>query len=99
MLEKNTKKISGVALLLLGNILVSAQNLGLSDAGNKMMNEVEKAFPFIAGILFIFAAWKALGEYNENGKDVWSGIKVILFYIIIMLVVVGAYKFIKTMSL
>ena len=99
MLNKNTTKFTALGLLLFANINAFAQTFGLQSAGEKMLNEVAGAFPFIAGLLFIFAAWRALAEYNENGKDVWSGVKVILFYIIILLVVIGAYKFVKSQGL
>lgn len=99
MFKTNTTKLTSLGLLLFASVNTFAQSFGLEAAGKKMLDEVAGAFPFIAGLLFIFAAWRALSEYNENGKDVWSGVKVILFYIVILLVIIGAYKFVRSQSL
>lgn len=78
---------------------VYGQSLGLGDAGNKLMSEVEKVFPYVAGIIFLFVGFKNLGHFTEGDGDVWKGIKNLAFYIFAVLCVVGVYKFVKSQSL
>lgn len=75
-----------------------AQSLGLQGAGQNILNEVAGAFPYVAAVLFIFAGWKALNEYSET-KDVMASLKIVLWYIIAILVIVGAYGYIKNVKL
>lgn len=83
---------------LLGFNLVMAQSLGLQKAGQTMMNEVAGAFPYVAGVLFVVAGWKALNEYSES-KDILAALKIVMWYIIAVLVIIGGYQFVKTQSL
>ncbi len=76
-----------------------AQNLGLGDAGNRLMTEVERVFPYIAGIIFIFVGFKNLGNFTSENGDIWKGIKNLVFYILAVLIVVGVYRFVKTQTL
>jgi TRAP-type C4-dicarboxylate transport system permease small subunit len=89
---------AGLLLFMLSATIVNAQNLGLADGGNKILNELVKAFPIVAGIAFIWVGWKALNEYNET-KDVLSALKIVGWYLLAVFFIVGAYQVVKTTSL
>ena len=72
---------AGLLLFMLSATIVNAQNLGLADGGNKILSELVKAFPIVAGIAFIWVGWKALNEYNET-KDVLSALKIVGWYLL-----------------
>ncbi|MRM84278.1 hypothetical protein [Riemerella anatipestifer] len=83
---------------IFGVQFTNAQTFGLKAAGEKFMGEVAGAFPYIAGILFVFAAWKALDEYSQS-KDVLAALKIILWFALALVVIVGIYQFVKGQSL
>ncbi len=89
---------AGLLLFMLSATIVNAENLGLADGGNKILNELVKAFPIVAGIAFIWVGWKALNEYNET-KDVLSALKIVGWYLLAVFFIVGAYQVVKTTSL
>jgi TRAP-type C4-dicarboxylate transport system permease small subunit len=89
---------AGLLLFMLSATIVNAQNLGLADGGNKILSELVKAFPIVAGIAFIWVGWKALNEYNET-KDVLSALKIVGWYLLAVFFIVGAYQVVKTTSL
>ena len=89
---------AGLLLFMLSATIVNAQDLGLADGGNKILNELVKAFPIVAGIAFIWVGWKALNEYNET-KDVLSALKIVGWYLLAVFFIVGAYQVVKTTSL
>lgn len=100
MNKQNFFKKLGTSMFLLGATgLVKAQNLGLGDAGNKILAEIEKAFPFIVGVAFVFVGWRAFNQYEENGKDVMAAIKVLIWFVVVLLVFVALYKFVKSVAL
>jgi TRAP-type C4-dicarboxylate transport system permease small subunit len=88
---------AGLLLFMLSATIVNAQNLGLADGGNKILSELVKAFPIVAGIAFIWVGWKALNEYNET-KDVLSALKIVGWYLLAVFFIVGAYQVVKTTS-
>ena len=89
---------AGLLLFMLSATIINAQNLGLADGGNKILSELVKAFPIVAGIAFIWVGWKALNEYNET-KDVLSALKIVGWYLLAVFFIVGAYQVVKTTSL
>lgn len=89
---------AGLLLFMLSATIVNATNLGLADGGNKILSELVKAFPIVAGIAFIWVGWKALNEYNET-KDVLSALKIVGWYLLAVFFIVGAYQVVKTTSL
>ena len=89
---------AGLLLFMLSATIVNAQDLGLADGGNKILSELVKAFPIVAGIAFIWVGWKALNEYNET-KDVKKKIKIVGWYLLAVFFIVGAYQVVKTTSL
>ena len=89
---------AGLLLFMLSATIVNAENLGLADGGNKILSELVKAFPIVAGIAFIWVGWKALNEYNET-KDVLSALKIVGWYLLAVFFIVGAYQVVKTTSL
>ena len=89
---------AGLLLFMLSATIVNAQNLGLADGGDKILSELVKAFPIVAGIAFIWVGWKALNEYNET-KDVLSALKIVGWYLLAVFFIVGAYQVVKTTSL
>ena len=89
---------AGLLLFMLSATIVNAQDLGLADGGNKILSELVKAFPIVAGIAFIWVGWKALNEYNET-KDVLSALKIVGWYLLAVFFIVGAYQVVKTTSL
>ena len=89
---------AGLLLFMLSATIVNAQNLGLADGGNKILSELVKAFPIVAGIAFIWVGWKALNEYNET-KDVLSALKIVGWYLLAVFFIVGAYQVVRTTSL
>ena len=99
MSNKNFLRKTSVASIVFGATnLMNAQNLGLQNAGKKILDEIAGAFPFIAGIIFIIVAWKALSEYNDT-KDVFSALKIVIWFVVALLVVIGVYQFVKSQSL
>lgn len=95
----STKFLLAGGLLLTLPTKIYAQSLGLQDAGQKLMTEVEGVFPYIAGIIFLFVGWKNLGNFTSENGDIWKGIKNLVFYILAVLIVVGVYRFVKTQTL
>lgn len=96
-MKKYLLKVS-VVVAVLAFDLALAQSLGLQSAGQKLMNEVAGAFPYVAGILFVIAGWKALNEYSET-KDHMAALKIVMWYILAVLVIVGGYQFVKGLAL
>ena len=76
-----------------------AQSLGLQSAGQKLATELEGVFPYIAGGIFIFVAFRNLGNFVGENADIWKGIKNLAFYILAVLVAVGIYRFVKSQAL
>lgn len=89
---------AGLLLFVLTTTFANAQDLGLATGGNKILNELVKAFPIIAAIAFLWVGWKALNEYNES-KDVLSSLKIVGWYLLAVFFIVGAYQVVKNISL
>lgn len=97
---KSILKKTMILSLLIGAFgLLYSQNLGLDKAGQQFLNEVRKAFPYVAGLSFVFVGWKAFNEYNENGKDVMAALKVFIYFAVILLVFIGIFEFVISKSL
>lgn len=75
------------------------QNLGLDQVGHNLQSQLERFFPYIAAIIFIFVAFKNLGHFTENDGNPWVAVRNLLYYIIAVLVVVGVYNLVKSKSL
>lgn len=101
MNNKNFLKKLGIIALVLGvDMLVYGQtNIDLGNPGQSLAQQLEKWFPWLAAIGFFFAGWKSWDSYQENGKDVMSGLKIMLYYVLILLVFVAVYKFAKSLTL
>ncbi|UTG66817.1 hypothetical protein J2O02_18295 (plasmid) [Elizabethkingia anophelis] len=87
---------AGITLI---SIPLQAQSLNLGNPGSAMSSAVEQWFPWIAGVIFLFVAFKNMGNLVGEGGDVWKGIKNLLLYVLVVLVVVGVYRWIKSQSL
>lgn len=80
----------------LATMIAQAQDFGIASTGEKLMNELAKAFPYIA-----LAGLAAVGIYNignfigENA-DTSKGIKNIIKYLVFLLIVVAVYQFAKS---
>lgn len=96
---KNYRLALSIAMTILGSVLISAQSLGLASGGQTLMNEAAGAFPYVAGFIFIFVAFKNMDHFTSKGGDVWEGVKNIGIYLLLVLVIVGAYQFIKSKAL
>lgn len=97
-MNKNFIEKACLVLFLLSASFINAQDLGLATGGNKILNELVKAFPIVAGIAFIWVGWKALNEYN-NSKDVLEALKIVGWYLLAVFFIIGAYQVIKSVSL
>lgn len=97
-MNKKFYQKASLILFVLSASLMNAQDLGLATGGNKILSELVKAFPIIAGIAFIWVAWKALNEYNDS-KDVLASLKVVGWYLLAVFFIVGAYQVVKNISL
>jgi hypothetical protein len=95
----NWKRVALFLMLVGMNSMTYAQDIGLGQAGQNLLNEVKKAFPFVAGIAFIFTGWKAFNEYNENGKDAMAAMKVFIWFAVILGVFIGIFRFVTSKSL
>lgn len=97
-MNRNFYQKAGLTLFVLSASLMNAQDLGLASGGNKILAELVKAFPIIAGIAFLWVAWKALSEYNDS-KDVLAALKIVGWYLLAVFFIVGAYQVVKNISL
>lgn len=97
-MNRNYLQKASLILFILSASFMNAQDLGLATGGNKILNELVKAFPIVAGIAFIWVGWKALNEYN-NSKDVLEALKIVGWYLLAVFFIIGAYQVIKTVSL
>lgn len=87
---------AGVTLI---SIPLQAQDLGLGNAGSTLGTQVEALFPWIAGLVFLFVAFKNWGNLVGEGGDVWKGIKNLILYVLSVVVVIGIYRYIKSQRL
>jgi len=78
---------------------LNAQSINIGNPAQTLTSQVEKWFPWIAGIIFLFVAFKNLGNLVNEGGDPWKGIKNLILYCLIVAAVVGIYKWVKTQSL
>lgn len=98
MMNQKFYQKASLTVFLLSATLVNAQDLGLATGGNKILNELVKAFPIIAAIALIWVGWKALNEYNDS-KDVLSALKIVGWYLLAVFFIIGAYQVVKNVSL
>lgn len=97
-MNKNYLQKASLVLFVLSASMMNAQDLGLATGGNKILNELVKAFPIIAAIALIWVGWKALNEYNDS-KDVLSALKIVGWYLLAVFFIIGAYQVVKNVSL
>ncbi|MCC9036998.1 hypothetical protein LNP80_22565 [Chryseobacterium sp. C-39] len=97
-MNKNYLEKASLVLFILSASMMNAQDLGLATGGNKILNELVKAFPIIAAIALIWVGWKALNEYNDS-KDVLSALKIVGWYLLAVFFIIGAYQVVKNVSL
>lgn len=97
-MNRNYFQKGTIALLLLSASLMNAQDLGLVSGGNKVLNELVRAFPIIAGIAFLWVAWDSLSTYRDT-KDALQSMKGIGWWLLSVLFVVGVYQVVKNISL
>lgn len=102
MNSKTLLKKSLVILLTFGFVSLAwsqSVNLGLEGVGGGILKQLEKFFPYVVGISFIFTGWKALEQYNESGKDIMVLIKYVAWFVVGVLVIVAMYKGVKNIAL
>ncbi|MDV4099074.1 hypothetical protein CMT22_17770 [Elizabethkingia anophelis] len=87
---------AGITLI---SIPLQAQSLNLGNPGQSISSSIEAWFPWIAGAIFLFVAFRNMGDLVGTGGDVWKGVKNLLLYVLVVLVVVGVYKWVKSQSL
>lgn len=95
---KNFYLKTAVLTALFGFEFLMAQSLGLDRAGKMFSSELESSFPYFAGGGLILVGLYALYDYGKT-KDYMESLKIVLFYIVGVLVVVGGYQFVKSQSL
>ena len=81
--------------LSLTTLALQAQDFGIASTGQSLMNELAKAFPYIAFAGFIGVAIYNVGNFIGENADSSKGIKNIIKYVVFLLIVVAIYQFIK----
>lgn len=100
MNNKNFLRKSSIAILMFGvNLVVKAQPIDLKKPAEMILKGLEGAFIVFALIGLAFVGKKAMVEYNDNNKDFFAGAKVIVMYVVFVVLFIGVYRYIKTLSL
>lgn len=92
------KKVMTFGVLLFSSTMLFAQDLNLTAPAEKIMTQLEKAFPFVAAAIFIGVGIKNLGNFTGEG-DMQKGIKNVLVFVFALLIIVAVYKFVKGQAL
>lgn len=87
-----------VAIMLLVAKVTYAGTI-FGTAGEELAQEIKDNFPLIVGIVFLVTALFNLGHFMGETRDYKKGIGNILIYVFGVLLTVGGYAYLSTMSL
>lgn len=98
MKKQYLTKVLTFATLFFASTMLFAQDLNLTAPAEKILTQLEKAFPFVAAAIFIGVGIKNLGNFTGEG-DVQKGIKNVLTFVFALLIIVAVYKFVRAQGL
>mgnify|MGYP000847196559 CR=1 FL=1 len=82
--------------LSLTTLALQAQDFGIANTGQKLMNELAKAFPYIALAGLAGVGIYNVGNFIGENADTSKGIKNVVKYLVFLLIVVSVYQFAKS---
>lgn len=91
-----SKKIFFSVSLVLTSVALQAQDFGIASTGQKLMNELAKAFPYIALAGLAGVGIYNIGNFVGENADTSKGIKNVIKYLVFLLIVVAIYQFAKS---
>ena len=93
------KKILTLTAYLTTSALIFAQDLNLDAPAQKLMEQIAKIFPYVAGFFLLFVIFKNLNHFTSDEGEPLKGIKNVGIYCLVVVAMIAIYKWVTSQTI